>query len=78
MKTEIQLPKRIDIGEEREFGNLRYYFKILNKNIKIKKVGCTGSDYSGMVYVNSLKEHSNKIMLKQIKKEVSDFEKEGF
>ncbi len=72
------MPKRIDAGEEKEFDSIAYYFKSLDSELKVKKIGYTGSDCTGMIYAGSLKNPENKRMIKRLKLDVEEFEEENW
>jgi len=71
MRLEIQLPKRIKVDDYREFFILREHLNALNKKIKVKDVGYTGTHYLGMIYEGSLtwKDPENILMFRKIRKE---------
>lgn len=76
MQFYIELPRRIDAGEEGEFDSIAHYFKSLNPELKVKKIGYTGSDCTGIIYVGSLKLPENRRMVKRLKLDVEEFEEE--
>lgn len=70
MKIDLKLPCIIEGDDYHEFRYLEGYFKILNKNIKIKELNRPFEFYTGIVY---FKKFDSKA--KKLEKEINNIDK---
>jgi hypothetical protein len=55
----------VEVRDYHEFDELQDHYRLLNKNIKVKELGCDGN-YIGIVYVFNLRDKENKALVDEI------------
>jgi hypothetical protein len=72
-KMMVNIPARIGVADYHEFDTYQAVLRQLIPSVKVKEIGFAG-EYVGMVYEGNIKDKLNASLLRELTKEVEEWE----